>query len=60
MYKVNETTLGIPEDCILQIDSEYGGYKECFATGNFCKIDGGICPFDSDDIIRLEFKKKKK
>jgi hypothetical protein len=59
MYKVSEETKGIPGDCTLQIHSDYGGYEECYATGNFCKIEGGKCPFDDDDIIQLEFKKTK-
>ena len=58
MHKVNETTKGIPGDCILQISSDNGS-EECFATGGFCKVDGGECPFDDDDIIQLEFKRKK-
>ncbi len=64
MYKATEKTKGVPGDCILQISSGDGvgggvGGEECFATGNFCKADGGKCPFDDDDIIQLEFKKEK-
>jgi hypothetical protein len=59
MYKVTEKTKGIPGSCLLQTCSEYGSYEECFATGSFCKVDGGVCPFDDDDIIQLEFKKEK-
>jgi len=59
MYKVTEKTKGIPGDCILQIKCDFGGDYECFATGNLCKVDGGKCPFDDDEIIHLEFKRKK-
>lgn len=59
MYKVTEKTKGVPGNCILQTYSENGSYEECYATGRFCKIDGGVCPFDNDDIILLEFKKEK-
>ena len=59
MFKVKETTTGVPRECLLQVSSPGGSYEECFATGNFCKIDGGKCPFDDDDIIQLEIKKEK-
>ncbi len=59
MHKVTEKTKGVPGDCILQTCSECGGYEECFATGNFCKVEGGMCPFDDNDVIQLEFRKEK-
>ncbi len=59
MIVITQKTQGVPGDCALQGFSEFGAFRTCEATDSICKIDGGKCPFDQDEVIQISYKKTK-
>jgi len=57
VFRIVKEINNIQKDCPLQVPSRPGSFLKCLATGDMCKNDGGgICPFDHDDVVQIEYR----